>query len=355
MQTVAGSTDALSVTLTFGSLTDAAQCVPFLSCRGTVAGAGYDGANDVMFEANVFDDAGTVKCTLTRSADPGAQLYNFRVTLIEFNAHITVKKTTVVSGQFKPNGDPRVGERDITITAVTPANAFVIPYLQASTSTGMGSGTNVDINLTGATTIVLVGPPSVYCSGYIYSVDDPTGEMLVTRAHDTEAKSSVWTTHDLTIPAVVLAERFLIASCHVPATSAYAQRFSNYTEFLNTTTIRYKRPTGFAVGAQPAHFTAQLVKFAGADVAVQHGIHVWASGDQTENKTITSVNTAKAAAFGSQPYHLFNGSNSAGFSAAGLAHAMNRINLIDATTVTVDRGDSASVNTGGIGYQVLEY
>lgn len=354
VQTVASTIadTATTATLTFNNLTDASQCVPFISMRYSGAADGNTGDTglDILgWDVDVFDDAGTVKCTLTRNAANSTNLWDhlFRVTLVEFAPHITVEKVTVASGNFDSSG-----ERNITVGAVVLANAFTVGYMTGGSSTTVYNAcANIVCRLTSTTNVRIYGPllTTLSCEGTIYTVYDSTGEMTVTHAFAQEINTA-WTTKDVTFAAVTLAESLLVAGVQCGNNwSDRPRRYSVGAQFLNTTTVRFKRTEG-RLGGQHT-FGVQVVKLPG--VSVQHGSHTWVSGDQSENKTITAVDTAVSAALSSLPYNKYNGEDGNDLLANTGSYTSNRINLTSSTNVAIDRAINNNCDPGLIGYQVL--
>lgn len=63
--TLPDSTNTL--TLTFSDLGDASNCVPLIQCYGNDESGLYAYYDKTSHAANVWDDNGTVKCTVTRN------------------------------------------------------------------------------------------------------------------------------------------------------------------------------------------------------------------------------------------------------------------------------------------------
>lgn len=117
------ASNSQSVTLTFGNLSDAGQCVPLINGYTETISAAYQTDTKWAVSINVFDDAGTVKATIKRKtfAATSPALY-IAVTLLEFSS----SKFDVNKYHYTSQSTPSVKYWDKTITAVDKDHAFAI-------------------------------------------------------------------------------------------------------------------------------------------------------------------------------------------------------------------------------------
>lgn len=350
IQTVTGSTTGTSLTLTFGSLTDAAQCVPFVSAYISAGAFNFEDSNEVTWTADVFDDAGTVKCTLTVAADGNGATWSFSVTLVQFIDDYIVAKYSGTATSDVTNGD-----HDVTITSVDPDHAFVIGTARLAFAGDTGGDTNRAFRITSSTNVrVYADYVNRTDSNYIfYVVSDPDENMLVEHVHSSEA-AGTWTNKDVTVGTDPRVNLVVASSVINPNGGFYPERSSLSCEALNATTVRFTRPNGYTqAGSRTSNFVVQVVTIPGA--TVQTGVHAWASADVSEVKTVTSVDTAKAAAVSLVPGNLVNSQDNVGFDNVAMAYLYTRIQLTAATQVTLTRGPTSGVDAGRVGYQVLSF
>jgi hypothetical protein len=356
IQTVTGSTTGTSTTLSFGSLTNASKCVPFVSCGIASGDFGFSHNGDtITWTADVFDDAGTVKCTLLRTADdPANSDFDFSVTLVQFADSYTVAKYSgTMTGAYT-----LTGYEDVAITSVPTGSAFIIGSLRYvySTQHTIGGGANSCMRLTSSTNARLhcypASPPTT--ANYIfYVVSDPAGNMQVSSATGTESNTSTFTDKDLTV-SIDPTTSLLIASQTGPFNMGYyPQRICLSAEPLNSTTVRFSRNTGHQPSNSEWTFAAQVIQIPKLEVV--HGIHSWTAAAKTATKTISAVDTARSAAISTMPGCLNNGQDALGFDSRGPSYGMNKIQLTASTSVSLSRGPSTLGSTGRIAYQVLSY
>lgn len=351
VETVSGSTDALSTTLTFSNIGDATQCVPFVTAYTSGTALPNTNSNSLCFNVNVFDDAGTAKCTISRTNDPGNTVWNFTVTLVEFESSYNVTK---YSGTY--SGDSATtGYADITISSVDTSSAFAVGFADYSgvNSNIVNASSNRFARLTSATNARLeVSWQNGVNQNYsVYVVEDPSGNMQVETLYDSEVASSTWTSKDLTASSLDPTSCIVVGGGRtLDGAGYYAERGSISCVAVDSSTVRFTRPTGWAGASAEFRFMAQLVSIPNASVV--HGSHTWVAADYTENKTIGTVDTDVSFASSLMPSCLFDATNDVAFSGAGTGPCMTEVELTGATTVTLNRGPTQG-DAGLVGYQVI--
>jgi hypothetical protein len=350
-ETVQGVLTGTTLTLTFSDLGDATQCIPLYSSILT-AKLGFDYGNKTTCAIDVFDDAGTVKATITRSTDAAADI-DINLTLVEFKSKMEVTKTYRSGGTW----NTITGILDTTVPAVNFGSAFVVVTHQGmNTGNAMAHASNVCAEIIDSTTVRMRNAMNnqTHIHSYIYTVSDPDGDMTVNYTSLSGTYNDITDIIDLTFPSVDMSKTLILGGASPKAASLYPVRHTASAELLNSTTIRFKINSDYS-GVQHVHFNVQTVTF-DEGVILQQGYHNWASGDRIEDKTITGVaDLTKSIALSSMPYSVFNSSDSAGFVVGNFSFCQNKVSLIDETTIRVAKLDQSGSTVGAIGYQVLEW
>lgn len=207
------------------------QCVPmFITYRQYSAGAAYF----ALFDVEIYDNSGTPAVRATRGAAPSTYSGYLNVHVIEFISDIDIQSGSYTSY----TGD----QKDITITAVTTANAFHVVNL-----TSTSSGDNCDDHLWGkrftSTTNLRISRPSAgsgTTQAHWYVVEDTTGGDHFTVEHDSNVLDNTNATESTTISTIDLGKTFLLAST-INTHTLWQQSCCVQHDLNATTTYRQRR------------------------------------------------------------------------------------------------------------------
>lgn len=348
---------ATSVTLSFPTLTDATQCVPFLNAYSSDLSGGYCDTARTACAIDIWDDAGTVKATLTwrdASASNVPDIY-LNLTLVEFFAPINVYKYSytdlVSSTPFYT---------DHTITSVNTANAFAI-----ATGTGEADSSFTGCSIHTGTEFLSGTSLRIHAWGYstpkastiVYVVEDPTATKFSV-LHYPITFSTAGTSYDVAVAAHDESKTMCIASVCLPSTAGsypnntfankytfalYRQAATNYRFY------RYASLTPTRVGGGEL----QLVTF-NSGVSIQKDSFDFGTVDTIVDRTISSVDVSKSFAIDLFGTGVGNAASSSGVGGgAERFEAMVRCHVLNATTVRCQRNGYSTEYNQLFGYQVV--
>lgn len=346
-----------SSTLSFGSLTNAAQCIPFISGKFN-ASAPYSDSDpgEVNRAIDIYTSSGVKADILRDAAATGGAGQDLALTLFEFPPFVTVAKYTY-------NG-LTIGASDYidcAITAVDTSKSFIVCTGQRVDDDGSGgiraqtggfcakftSSTNVRVHCVNNGASV----PKII----LYVVTDLTGLCFTVTSTAGTLAGSVRSTN-ITVPAHDQSKTLAIVNWQASGGSA---GYPNNTFLGKHTWSCYESSNTnfvmscFNVNAGPyiAQYNIQLVTFT-TGVTVQQGRVQPAVSNSTTNVTITSVNTSKSAALSYLSHHIPNAKGEADNAGCPGDQVSWKLRLSSSTNLEATRYAGA-MPLADLGWQVI--
>ena len=345
-------------TISFGNLTNADKCIPFISGKANAFAYGTDSDIEEIFWSIDIYNSGGVKADVARNpAATGNISQDLALTLLEFPSTVTVAKYTFNS-QVIAAGD----YIDCTITAVDTSKSFIVCTAQREYSAGLaihGQTGGVCATFTSSTNV------RVYCVNdtetvpkiILYVVTDTSGSAFTVTSTTGSLAGSVRSTN-ITVPSHDQSKTLAIVNWHASSGSG------SYPNIMfvdkHTWTCYPSSNTNFVMachntntGPFTAQYNVQLITFT-SGVTIQRGRMQPATNVDTVNATITSVDLTKSAVVTYLSGHLDNGAVQHNNSGCDMGEAAWKLRLSSATNVEATRHGSGSIDDScDFGWQVI--
>lgn len=332
------SIQQVSITIGTGSSSNTATISSVNTSNSTIVFAGftttYTGGPSAAFPAHaVFTNSTTV--TATRASADATYTVTANYNIIEWNASVIQSKQDFsISLSAATSGTA-------TISSVTTANAGII-FSGFMGGTG-GEDRNPILTLTNATTVTVNTSSSTTSTIKGHVIEFKSG-VLATAAQSISFNVTAPSTTK-TITSVTAANTVLFWNgFYNPSGNPGFKGYAVWATLTNATTIT---GTSFAANVCPVNLTVfdfkpQYIK------SIQRGSARIATSATSQATTISSVSTTKA--FANYLGETINGS-----SLTDSSYTYPRMDLTNATTMTITRNTSTASYTVDAGYEVVEF